>query len=179
MTDVRDPSHGTGRGPVLLACWRAEWPEDAAREAESLRRVAAGRLVAVEHIGSTAVPGLVAKPIVDLLGGVARLADADACIRAFAGLGYAYAPEHEREIPERRYFRRSTGVVRTHHLHVVVHGGDFWRRHVRFRDALRADPQLADAYATLKRDLAARCGDDHAAYTSGKASFVERVLAGA
>jgi GrpB-like predicted nucleotidyltransferase (UPF0157 family) len=162
---------------IRLEPWRQAWAESAHREIDTIIAATRGRVIMVEHVGSTAVRGLVAKPVVDLLGGVDRLAAADASIEALASVGYAYAPEHEDAIPERRYFRKEVDGVRTHHLHVVVRGGDFWLRHLAFRDALRADPALCLAYGDLKRRLARECGDDRAAYTAGKTSFIERAIA--
>jgi GrpB-like predicted nucleotidyltransferase (UPF0157 family) len=80
-------------------------------------------------------------------------------------------------VPDRRFFKRVVAGVRTHHLHVVVRDGALWRRYLGFRDALRADPALAQRYAQLKLALAERHPDDREAYTAGKTSFVECVLA--
>jgi GrpB-like predicted nucleotidyltransferase (UPF0157 family) len=161
---------------IVLVPHDPRWPLLAEEERRRLLDAARGLLVAVEHVGSTAVAGLVAKPVLDLLGGVARLADADEAAPGLAVLGYARALEHDRAIPERRYFRKGAPGARTHHLHVVVHGGAFWREHVAFRDRLRADPSLAVAYAALKRDLASRFASDAEAYTAGKSDFVARAL---
>lgn len=134
----------------------------------------------VEHIGSTAVPGLCAKPIIDLLVGADSLKTIEDHIPAIVQLGYVYKPEHESVLPERRYFSRSIldgdGSFHGVHVHAVVHGESFWQRHIAFRDALRADTTLAHAYATLKRALATEHADDREAYTDAKAPFIEAVL---
>jgi GrpB-like predicted nucleotidyltransferase (UPF0157 family) len=120
----------------------------------------------IEHVGSTAVVGLPAKPIIDIMVGVVMLIDAEARIEA----------EYETELPERRYFRRPHQRPRTFHLHCVVRGEPFWTRHVAFRDHLRGHADAAGAYGRLKRDLARRHPFDRLAYMEGKAPFIRRVL---
>jgi GrpB-like predicted nucleotidyltransferase (UPF0157 family) len=129
------------------------------------------------HVGSTAVPDLPAKPILDLLLGAPDLASIEARIPELTAFGYRYKPEHEREIPERRYFSRPAADAAAIHLHAVVLGAALWRDHLAFRDALRSDPALAREYAELKRDLAVLHADDRAAYTDAKGPFITRVLA--
>lgn len=134
----------------------------------------------LEHIGSTAVPGLCAKPIIDILVGAYSLKTIEQSIPAITQLGYVYKPEHESVLPERRYFSRALSDGESScnavHVHAVVHGESFWLRHIAFRDALRGDAALAHAYATLKRTLATEHVDDRAAYTDAKAPFIEAVL---
>ncbi|NIX18890.1 MAG: GrpB family protein, partial [Actinobacteria bacterium] len=93
--------------PIRLADYDPEWPERFEQEAARIREAAGDHLLALEHIGSTAVPGLAAKPVVDMLGGTETLADADACVGPLEAIGYEYVPELEAELPERRYFRRT------------------------------------------------------------------------
>lgn len=153
--------------PIAIVDYDPGWPAafEAARAA--LLAAVGGALVDLEHIGSTAVPGLAAKPTVDLMAGVAALSDAERCIAPLAALGWAYVPAYEAQLPERRYFRKPG-----FHLHVVEAHGPFWERHLLFRDYLRAHPKQALHYQQLKRVLAARCGDDLAAYAAGKRGFV-------
>jgi GrpB-like predicted nucleotidyltransferase (UPF0157 family) len=127
-------------------------------------------LAAIEHVGSTSVPGLAAKPIIDIMPGLRSLADAPHIIGPMEALGYEYVPEFEAQLPERRYFRR--GIPRTHHVHVVEASSRFWRRHLAFRDWLRAHPGDAAAYAELKRKLATQYGADRAGYTDAKSEFI-------
>lgn len=155
--------------------WRAMFDAEAAR----LRAVAGGLLAALEHVGSTAVEGLAAKPVIDLLGGVVKLADADALVPLVVAAGYAYDPTHEDELPERRYFVRRDGRgERTHHLHVVPVGSWFWTQHLAFRDHLRAHPDMAARYGALKSRLAVLHREDRVAYTRGKAEFIVSCLPG-
>ena len=160
---------------IEIVDYDSTWPH---QFEEERRRVLAaiGRYVAaVEHVGSTAVPGLAAKPIIDILVGLRSLADATNCIIPLTGLGYEYVPEWEAELPERRYFRRVVPRPRTHHIHMVETTSEFWRRQLLFRDYLRAHPNDARAYETLKRDLASRfdVGRDYAA---AKSVFISAIL---
>lgn len=133
-------------------------------------------VVEVQHIGSTSVPGLAAKPVIDLLVGVRSLDDSPAIVAAVTGLGYEYVPEFEDELPNRRYFRRFADGVRTHQVHLVERTDtDWWDRHVAFRDWLRTHPDDRDAYAELKRRLAVEHRDDRAAYTDAKSDFIHAI----
>lgn len=102
----------------------------------------------------------------------------EALMPRLRGLGFRYRPEHEAEIPERRYFVRDPGSRLRIHLHALVVGGTLWRRHLAFRDALRRDDRLASEYATLKRQLALLHADAKSEYTLAKAPFIARVLVG-
>lgn len=160
--------------PVVIADYDPAWP--ARFEAEKARIVGAigAWVVAVEHIGSTAVPGLAAKPILDIMVGLPSLDCAAQCIAPLQALGYEYVPEFEATIPERRYFRRKW-AGEAYHLHMVAVTSAFWERHLLFRDYLRTHPETARAYERLKRELAARFGHDRAAYTDAKTAFITAV----
>lgn len=132
---------------------------------------------AIEHIGSTAVTGLCAKPVTDIMLGTRVIADVEERIPDIEILGYAYVPELEEQLPERRFFRRDTAGVRTHHLHAVAVGGEFWRDHILFRDQLRSHPDTARAYGELKRRLAKRFRRDPESYTASKSGFIRGILA--
>jgi GrpB-like predicted nucleotidyltransferase (UPF0157 family) len=150
------------------------WPELFAAEAEALRRrfAATGLPVALEHTGSTAVPGLAAKPILDILAGYPPGAALPEYIGVFTAAGYVH--RGEQGIPGREFFRR--GDPRAYHLHLTTIGSAFWWDHLTFRNRLRADDELRDAYAALKRDLAARFPLDREAYIAAKEPFVKAVL---
>ena len=131
--------------------------------------------VAVEHIGSTAVPGLLAKPVLDVLLGAPTLAHIETRIPALQQLAYLYVNKYEREIPTRRYFVKSDpGSLRVH-LHAVESGSLLWCEHLTFRNALRADPDLRVRYAELKLRLATEFAHDKSAYTAAKAPFIREV----
>lgn len=148
------------------------------RRGEQERRLldaalAAWLVVPVEHVGSTAVPGLPAKPILDLQAVVADLASAPDIAAALAPDRWHYVPPKVDGRPWRRFFDGR----RAGHLHVMARGSARWGEQLAFRDALRADPALAQRYATLKQTLAVRHADDREAYTAAKSDFVRTVLA--
>ena len=166
------------RRPVVIVEYNPAWPQRFASEQQHLQAALGSRLLALEHIGSTAVPGLAAKPILDLLGGLRRLEDYQSCLEPLRKLGYEYVAEFSADIPDRRFFRKIRGRHWTHHLHMVEFDGATWRRHLRFRDLLRHDPALARRYVELKETLAARFGADRDRYTDGKTGFIEAALRG-
>jgi GrpB-like predicted nucleotidyltransferase (UPF0157 family) len=161
--------------PIEIVDYDATWPRQFEEEKRRILAAIGRYVAAVEHVGSTAVPDLAAKPIVDILVGLRSLADATNCINPLKGLGYEYVPEWEAELPERRYFRRVVPQPRTHHIHMVETTSEFWRRQLLFRDYLRAHLEDARAYETLKRDLASRfeVGRDYAA---AKSVFISAIL---
>ena len=130
----------------------------------------------IEHIGSTSVPGLIAKPVIDIMLGAPDLSYVEDRQEALAKLDFHYVAEFTAAMPERRYFVRPALHPRDVHLHAVVYDGEFWRDHLLFRDALRRDEALAQAYATLKRELAATYADSSWAYTEAKTGFVRAAL---
>lgn len=163
---------GLESGIVRLVDYDPRWPELFAAEAERLRAIVTPLSVTLEHTGSTAIPGLCAKPILDILAGYADPARLQDGIAALVAAGYVH--RGEQEIPGREFFRR--GTPRAYHIHLARRDGTFWRDHLRFRDALRANPALRDAYARVKRDLAAKYPANREAYIEGKAPFVREIL---
>ena len=162
----------------LVIEYQEDWPQEFARVEAELRSVLEGAAEVIEHIGSTAVPGLCAKPVIDIALGVASLDPMAAAVMPLARLGFVYRPEYETVIPDRRYFVRAAGPTPRVHLHAVVVGGTLWRQHLRFRDHLRQDRERMQDYATLKRRLAVLHAADKSAYTEAKAPFIVQVLAG-
>jgi len=164
----------SSEAPIELVPYSPEWPARFESEAALLRVALAQWLVAdLEHIGSTAVPGLAAKPIIDIMGPVATLQDSLAAIGAAQRLGYCYFP-YKPEVMH--WFCKPSPEFRTHHLHLVPHDSPLWHDRLAFRDALRSDSQLAAQYRELKFKLAATHRLDREAYTDGKSSFVQSVL---
>jgi GrpB-like predicted nucleotidyltransferase (UPF0157 family) len=162
---------------VTVVPYDPEWPHRFDQEVTVLLAVFAGTNAAIEHVGSTAVPGLGAKPVIDVMIGLAHLAEAESRLPAFEAASYEYVQKYERQLPERRYFRKPRLGPRTYHVHCVVKGSEFWVRHLAFRDYLRAHPESAAAYYELKRALAVRVSK--AEYTEAKSPFIERILAAA
>ena len=136
------------------------------------------RLINIQHIGSTAVPGLAAKPVIDILAGVVSMAAARALVAPLCTQGYTASAEFNATLVDRQWLMRWAEGHRSHHLHLVVHGAEVWTQRLRFRDALRTDAALAARYAALKAELAARYPNDREAYTEGKAAFVRSVCEG-
>ena len=166
---------GLDRTRVVVVPYDPAWPALFADEAARLRAALGGRILSVEHVGSTSVPGMDAKPILDLMIGVESLAVAGSLLPALRELGYEHKPDPE--IPERLYLVRGPAERRTHHLSLAEPASAFWRRQLRFRDRLRADPALAAEYARLKHSLAARHPGDRLAYAAGKQPFIDAAIA--
>lgn len=160
----------------MIEAWDAWWPTCFVAVRDELRGVFAPLDVQVEHIGSTSVPGLAAKPVIDVMLGAASLELVASRIAALQARGYAYVPQYEDVLPERRYFRRSPGALPRIHLHAVVTGSAMWRGHLAFRDALRADKDLRARYQDLKLRLAREHAADKAAYTEAKGPFIRAVI---
>jgi GrpB-like predicted nucleotidyltransferase (UPF0157 family) len=147
--------------------WSRLFEEERAR----LTGIFDGRAVGIEHVGSTSVPGLCAKPIVDVLVGLRELELTEDEVANMRRLGYEYLGEYG--LPGRLFFRKER---RTYNVHVVAHGGEHWERHLTFRDALRADSEERRRYDELKRRLAAE-GHSRAAYAELKTPFIRAVEA--
>ncbi|HOB94684.1 MAG TPA: GrpB family protein [Aquabacterium sp.] len=161
--------------PIVLAPPDPRWAALFAAERDAIAAALAPWLAgAPEHIGSTAVPGLPAKPVIDIMAPVVSLDASRAAIAAAASLQYAYVAY---QADRMHWFCKPGPVNRTHHLHLVPVGSALWRERLAFRDALRADTALRDAYADLKRRLAAAHPQDREAYTDAKGPFVAAVLA--
>jgi GrpB-like predicted nucleotidyltransferase (UPF0157 family) len=161
---------------IRLAAPDPRWPSLFATERDRLLAILPGRFTAIEHIGSTAVPHLAAKPIIDLIGGVPSLQEADALLEPLCANGYETSAEFNATLPDARWLMRHAGGRRTHHLHLVVFGGEKWLSRLRFRDALRADAETAGRYLQLKRDLAEQYPHDREAYTKAKGAFIDQTL---
>ena len=163
---------------VRVVEYDPEWPRRFAEEAVVLRGAFGSELVAVEHIGSTAVPGLPAKPIIDIMAGVTGWEGFELIVERLAAVGYRYTPEAEKDDPSRKVFRKGPSDLshlRTHHLHVTELDGFYWQRMLAFRDRLRSHPEEAAAYVALKQELAARFANESRRYTAGKAEFVTEI----
>jgi len=158
-------------GGELLPGHYEEWIEpERQRLAEVLEPWMAGP---IEHVGSTAIPGLTAKPIIDIMVAVRTLEESQPAIDLLRGLSYLYFP-HRADVMH--WFCKPSSAFRTHHLHLVPLGSKRWVECLGFRDAVRSDRALVAEYAALKHRLAEQFKFDREAYTDGKAPFVERVL---
>jgi GrpB-like predicted nucleotidyltransferase (UPF0157 family) len=169
MTSSRTP-------PIFVVPYDPVWPHLFLDEKQRIEAAIHQYISAIEHVGSTAVPGLASKPVIDILIGVHDLSDAPFFIPPLLTLGYVYIPELELDLPERRYLQKISAGAHTHHLHIVEPDTQFFIDHIRFRDILRAHPELAHAYVELKQTLAKKYRYDRAAYTDAKSSFIQKVL---
>jgi GrpB-like predicted nucleotidyltransferase (UPF0157 family) len=160
---------------VVIAPYNSAWPDFYDAERAALQRGTGDLFDAVEHIGSTAVPGLAAKPIIDIAATVSNLDQVTGYLAPLHALGYLYVPEYEAVVPKRRYFRKGLPCACTCHLHIYPVGYAQWDRHIRFRDYLRAHPVTAQAYSELKQYLAVEHRWDRHAYTEAKTAFVRAV----
>lgn len=159
---------------IILAAHDARWAHDYAREAAQLRHAVGDLLLDLQHIGSTAVPELIAKPVIDMLAAVPRVEMLDTQRATFESLGYQVMGEFG--IVGRRYFRKDDSAGRrTHQLHTFAVGSDEIQRHLDFRDYLRAHSAAAHEYAALKQKLVSECVDDMGCYSEGKTVFVREI----
>jgi GrpB-like predicted nucleotidyltransferase (UPF0157 family) len=160
---------------VEVLPYRAEWPALFEAEKRLLHSALSPWLVGeIQHIGSTAVPGLSAKPVIDIMAPVASLHESEAAIKAATLVGYVHHPYRADVM---HWFCKPSPQARTHHLHLVPFECQLWFERLAFRNALRASQALADEYADLKFRLAKQFANDREAYTEAKAPFVQRVLA--
>jgi len=161
--------------PISLVAYDPTWPQRFEEEKVSLHQALACWLVGpIVHIGSTAVPGMSAKPVIDIMAAVGSLAESKDAVAALAPLGYLYAPYRQDVM---HWFCKPHFSFRTHHLHLVPFQSELWTARIAFRDRLRQDEEVAAEYLKLKRELAAVFGDDREAYTDGKGAFVARIVA--
>ena len=169
---------GCERDRVTLSPYQPAWPRLFREEARRLRAALGEHVLRVEHVGSTAVPGLDAKPILDIVVAVRDMSDATRFEGPLAPLGYLHKAENDR--PGRRYFvKRLPDERSTHHLNITELDTECWFTHVAFRDYLRSHPEAREEYGKLKRALARRHRHDRAAYQEGKAAFIQQVLSAA
>ncbi|MBM2885407.1 GrpB family protein [Chromobacterium phragmitis] len=166
---------------LQIVPYRPGWPQCFEQTAATIL-VALGELAdkaIIKHIGSTAVPGLPAKPIIDIMLGLPRLSDLEPYFAALSAIDFNHQQQMAAAMPDRHYFTQPAHPPRQVHLHAVALDSDFWRDKLLFRDALRADPQLSANYAELKQTLAERYGEDRAGYTEAKSGFINAALTAA
>ena len=163
---------GLESGIVRLVDYDDRWPLLFAAEARRIRDQCGTLALRLEHIGGTSIPGMCAKPVLDIAAGRPAEAAIEDYVAALERAGYVY--RGERGVPGREYFRR--GQPRAYHLHLVEDGGALWSDYVVFRDYLRADAEAAREFAGLKRALAARFVHDREAYMNAKGPHVAEIL---
>lgn len=160
---------GLQRGKLHLERYCDEWPQLFEEEAARIRAAVGCNVIDVQHVGSTSIPGMLAKPIIDIGIAVESFEDARICIESLQQIGYTYRGENG--ISRRHYFVK--GNPRTHHIHMLEIASDDWKHLIRFRDQLRQGPELTEEYISLKRRLFSQFENNREAYQEGKASFIQ------
>jgi GrpB-like predicted nucleotidyltransferase (UPF0157 family) len=151
--------------------WLVEYEQEKMKISAALKDVNKG----IEHIGSTSIVGLAAKPVIDIMVGVLDLAELKQIhVEELGRLGYEYV-EHS-HFPERRFFRRGVRRAGTHHLHVYTHNGEHWKANLLFRNYIMSHPEAHKAYSELKKSLELQYQYDRAAYTKAKQPFIQELL---
>lgn len=146
------------------------WPQMFKEESIRIRSILKNEVTEVHHIGSTAIPGMSAKPVIDMLPVVKDIMRVDECNESFMRQGYE--PRGEYGLAGRRYFVKGKPES-THHVHIYQEGDPAIVRHIAFRDYMITHPSAANAYGVLKENLAQQHAEDRNAYIDGKASFVQ------
>ncbi|WP_248929663.1 GrpB family protein [Paenibacillus hamazuiensis] len=160
---------------VIVSEYNPEWALEYEREKDKIAAALDDIRLSVEHIGSTSVPGLGAKPVIDMMVGVEHLDLIEQRhIDALNRIEYEYVPKPD--FPERRFFRRGAWRAGTHHLHIYAYGGENWTSQLLFRDYLRSHEYALNEYYKLKKQLEIRFKHDRAGYTEAKASFIEHII---
>ena len=158
---------------IQLVEYDQNWPLQFQNESRRILNVTGNALVSIEHIGSTAVTGLVAKPVIDIVGTVKKLEVIASITDPLINLGYKYYGEYG--LPERHFFVRHN-ANEWFHLHVAQKGSAYELKYLIFRDALRGSQELRDEYVKLKRKLAVQFSEDPDAYANAKSELVERTV---
>lgn len=166
---------GLKRGTVQVVAYQAEWPNLFEQERYALHQHIGHLVLDIQHVGSTAVPGLTAKPIIDIAVAVAALVVISQCRPPLCALGYIDRGDGGRN-GGYLFVKESAPDTRTHHLHVVTRDDPQWSNYLRFRDLLQEDEPLRSRYATLKNSLQRRFAQDRKAYTAAKEDFIHGAL---
>jgi GrpB-like predicted nucleotidyltransferase (UPF0157 family) len=170
------PKTGPGRGyPIRIEPYDDDWPKRYETEADRVRAALGPICRRIEHIGSTAVPGLAAKPVIDIQVSVTSLEPIAEYRGPLETLGYGY--RHDPDMAEHEYFFRDVDGIRVFQIHVCAEGSDWERSHLAFRDHLRANPRVAAEYERLKRDLAERFPMSMDDYLDRKEEWIQPVVA--
>jgi len=160
--------------PVYLIKYKANWPVKFESEKELIRITLGSWIVGgIEHVGSTSVPGLTAKPIIDIMVGIKELQEAKACIPILEKINYLYSPY---KADRMLWFCKPSFAHREFHLTLIESTHPEWKARIAFRDYLREHSGVADEYVNLKEELAAKFQNDREAYTESKEAFIKRIV---
>lgn len=163
---------GLKGGDVSVSPYREEWNILFELEKENIEETIGDYVVDIQHVGSTSIPGMSAKPVLDIAVAVRDFDQARICIEPLGGIGYEYRGENG--IPRRHFFRK--GFPRSHHIHMFEKSSADWKEIILFRDCLRSNQGLAGDYMRLKRNLANRYPKNRQSYQDGKGEFIEEVI---
>lgn len=165
---------------IVIAEYNQRWPIIYSREEEKILTAVSDKILAIEHIGSTAVPGLAAKPIIDIMIAIESFVLIDELVKLLDNIGYKHVPEHEMTlpVPDRRFFDRGPSNLpnRHFHLHVAEKESEFCLTNILFRDYLRNHQNIAQKYVDLKKRLAITCNGNSSNYCGGKSSFIKGII---
>ncbi|MDD3051846.1 MAG: GrpB family protein [Candidatus Cloacimonetes bacterium] len=165
---------GLEKNVVKLVEYQSEWISAFKKEADRIASFLNDEIVDIQHIGSTAIEGMTAKPIIDMLVGVKKLERIISDKSLLENKDYTYRENHS--TPERLFFIKGKDFKRTHHIHIVEWGSREWYDKICFRDYLIDNPSVADEYQLLKQKLAEKFRDNRENYTSGKSDFINMIL---
>jgi len=163
---------GLEKGVLRVVPFCSDWPRFYEEEAKRIQQAIGKHIRDIQHFGSTAVPGMPAKPIIDIAVGVDSLEAGETCIKPLENIGYKYLWRSDQ--PRSHFFIK--GNPKEYHLRIFEVRSPDWARHIGFRDILRRDSRVARDYAKLKKELCERFGNDREAYQEGKTTFVESTL---
>lgn len=165
---------GLKRGTVKLTEAHEEWARLFGIEKELLKKTFGDRIIAIEHVGSTSIPGVPAKPLLDMNVAVSSLDDTyiQEFVVPLENLGYHYM----HKFPDRHFFAKGPEALRTHHLNLVTQDSEEWQNSILFRDFMRHNKLARDEYAALKQKLAKQFADDRASYTKAKEEFIQNII---
>ena len=171
---------GLRRGIVRLVPYNPKWAELFEKEKDLLKKNFGDTILAIEHIGSTAIPSIPAKPIIDINIGVESLDVARSMKKKFEKLGYEHRPfvpgKTKDDLKWQELYVKGPEAKRTHHVHVTVLGNNYWKNDLLFRDYLQKNANRAKQYTELKQMLAERHADDRGTYTKNKEQFINETL---
>lgn len=165
---------GLKRGSVKLENYNEKWKDIFEEESKLISSKLNKFLIDIQHTGSTAIPGIVAKPIIDIAVAIDSLSNVEKIIQLLHELGYNY--RGEQGIPGRHLFAKGTEENRTHYLHIMEKGHPEWKNHILFRDYLKSNPKVTKEYEKVKRELAKKYETDRGKYTEGKSKFIQKVI---
>ena len=179
MNKLTAPKSVPHEDTIDIVGYNPNWVNLAHQEIETLKKIFSDKdwVIDIQHIGSTAIPGLAAKPIIDVYMGVRSIEEAQNAIDPIEKLGYQFWLSNPNK--EKMFFVKGMpplGKGRTHHIHIVKHDSDYWRARILFRDYLQTHPEEIQAYAQLKYKLMEDYENDREAYTDAKAEYIASVL---